>query len=154
MTDASTTTLRRATRADTAGVTACVCAAYQRWIPVIGRQPAPMLEDYGEVIDRRDVRVAERDGAIVGVLVLEWSGAEPFIDNVAVDPIVAGTGVGRRLLELAESEARRHGHGGITLSTNERMADNLVLYERIGYVAFEHRTVGAYRRVFMRKALR
>ena len=153
MIDASTTTLRRATRADVPGVTACVCAAYQRWIPVIGRQPAPMLEDYGDVIERSDVRVAERDGAIVGVLVLEWSGAEPFVDNVAVDPGVAGSGVGRRLLELAEAEARRKGHGAITLSTNERMADNLAWYERLGYVAYDRRTVGVYQRVFMRKTL-
>jgi hypothetical protein len=33
------------------------------------------------------------------------------------------------------------------------MTENQVLYSRIGYVAFDHRVVNGYPRVFMRKQL-
>jgi ribosomal protein S18 acetylase RimI-like enzyme len=146
-------TIRRATQSDVAGITACVCAAYLPWIPVIGRQPGPMLEDYAEVVVAHDVRVAVQGEAIVGVLVLASTGDGVFIDNVAVDPSVRGTGVGKKLLALAEGEARRRGFRSITLSTHEKMTSNREWYARNGYVDVERRPVSGYSRVFMRKAL-
>lgn len=76
-----------------------------------------------------------------------------YVDNVAVRPSVKGKGVGRRLLELAEREARRQGYESIYLATHELMAENRALYQRIGYVEYDHRVVNGYPRVFFRKAL-
>ena len=67
----ATMTLRRPPRADTAAVTACVCARLPAVDPDVGRQPGPMLADYATVIAHHEVHVAERDGAVVGVLVLD-----------------------------------------------------------------------------------
>ena len=145
--------LRRAQAGDAAAVTACVCAAYLPYIERIGRQPGPMLEDYAALIARMHLHVAENDGRIVGVLVLEVDAAGVFVDNVAVHPAAQGGGIGRRLLELAEREARARGYASITLSTNEKMVENQALYARIGYVPFERRIVNGYARVFMRKVL-
>ena len=146
-------TLRRATRDDVAAVTACVCAAYLPWIPAVGRQPGPMLEDYAEVIDTHDVHVAHRDGAIVGVLVLDVVDGGVFVDNVCVAPAVQKAGLGRLMLAFAEAEARRRGQAAIALSTHEKMASNLALYARLGYHVVDRRTVDGYPRVFMRKIL-
>lgn len=143
-----------ATAEDVAAVTACVCAAYHRYIPRIGKQPGPMLEDYAKVIHEHPVYVAERDRRIVGVLVLAHTDEGLLIDNVAVDPVSQGTGMGRLLLGFAEAEARRRELDSIYLSTNEKMTENQALYSRIGYVAFDHRVVNGYPRVFMRKELR
>jgi predicted N-acetyltransferase YhbS len=72
-----------------------------------------MLDDYAEVIRGHHVSVAELDGDVGGVLVLKVTDEGFLLDNVAVDPRHHGKGVGRRLLELAESEAHRAGHGSI-----------------------------------------
>lgn len=144
---------RPATLDDVGGVTACVCAAYHRYIQRIGKQPGPMLDDYANVIREHHVHVVERNRRIVGVLVLMDTEEGLLIDNVAVDPAAQGTGVGRLLLEFAEAEARRRKLRSIYLSTNEKMTENQQLYARIGYVAFDHRVINGYPRVFMRKSL-
>ena len=105
----STVRVRLADLEDVAGVTACVCAAYHRYIQRIGKQPGPMLEDYSKVIHEHQVHVVERDRRILGALVLVDTSEGLLIDNVAVDPSSQGTGVGRLLLEFAEAEARSEG---------------------------------------------
>lgn len=145
--------LRRATRDDTAAVTACVCRAYLPWIPIVGRQPGPMLEDYATVIARHQVHVAERDGEVIGVLVLDVERERVFVDNVCVDPSLQRAGVGRLMLGFAEDEARRRGHASIDLSTHETMASNLAMYTRLGYHVVDRRVVGGFPRVFMQKAV-
>ena len=145
--------LRPATPDDAPLVSACVRAAYEHYIPRIGKPPAPMLEDYARVIRERQVTVAVREGSIVGVLV-RAPMAEGFrLINVAVDPASQKQGVGRALLQLAEAEARRQGHDRIHLSTNEKMTENQALYARIGYVEYDRRVENGYSRVYMRKTL-
>jgi N-acetylglutamate synthase-like GNAT family acetyltransferase len=145
--------LRAATDGDAAEVAALVDAAYEHWVERLGILPRPMTDDYAEVIRERRVTVAERDGAIVGVLVLDVTDEGFVIDNVAVHPTVRGTGLGRSLLELAESEARRAGFDSIYLYTHEKARDNIALYSRIGYVEYDRRSEGDFSIVFMRKRL-
>ena len=145
--------IRAATLADVPDVTRCVCAAYLRYIERIGKQPAPMLQDYANVIRTSQVHVAEREQHILGVLELLVADEGFLLDSIAVDPSAQGTGIGRRLLEFAEQEAKRHGYDSIYLMTNEKMTENQALYSRIGYILFDRRIVHGYPRVLMRKAL-
>ena len=145
--------LRRAHSADAAAAAACVRAAYARWVPIIGREPAPMTQDYAALVAQGRTFVAEVDGKIAGVLVLEVNGESFVLDNVAVAPAFAGRGIGQALLRLAEHEARRAGFRSIELYTNELMQDNLERYRRIGYVETARREEHGFRRVFMRKPL-
>jgi GNAT superfamily N-acetyltransferase len=145
--------LRPARRSDLSGITACVCEAYVHYIERIGRQPAPMLQDYAGVLDRDQVHVAVDGDRVVGVLVLAVTDEGFCLDNVAVRPRAWGTGVGRALLQLAESEALRQGHDSIYLYTNEAMTEDRDLYARIGYVQYDRRIVDGYARVFFRKTL-
>jgi N-acetylglutamate synthase-like GNAT family acetyltransferase len=145
--------LRGATDADAADVAALVDEAYEHWVERLGTVPRPMTEDYAEVIRERRVTVAESDGTIVGVLVLDVTDEGFVIDNVAVHPSVRGTGLGRTLLELAESEARCAGFDSIYLYTHEKASDNIALYSRIGYVEYDRRSEGDFSIVFMRKRL-
>ena len=145
--------LRGATDADAADVAALVDDAYEHWVERLGIVPRPMTDDYAEVIRERRVTVAESDGTIVGVLVLDVTDEGFVIDNVAVHPSVRGTGLGRTLLELAESEARRAGFDSIYLYTHEKASDNIALYSRIGYVEYDRRSQGDFSVVFMRKRL-
>ena len=112
-----------------------------------------MTEDYGKVIREHRVTVGESGGAIVGVLVLAVTEEGFLLENVAVDPSHLGRGLGRALLELAESEARREGYKSIYLYTHEKMTENQALYAKIGYVEYDRRTEDGLARVYMRKSL-
>ncbi|MEJ8845034.1 GNAT family N-acetyltransferase [Variovorax rhizosphaerae] len=144
----------RAARADdAAAAAACVHAAFECYVPRIGRPPAPMLLDYPAAIAQHQVWVAELEGEVVGVLVQYETGDGFYIDTVAASPHTHGTGVGRALLVFAEAEARARGHGSLYLCTNSMMTENQVFYPRIGYVEYDRRAQAGYDRVFYRKQL-
>lgn len=145
--------LRNASAADAEALSQLVDDAYGHYVERLGMRPGPMTDDYAEVIRDRDVTVAESGGALVGAIVLGVGDGGFTIDNVAVHPSRRGEGLGRALLELAEEEARRRGFDSIHLYTHEKMAENLALYARIGYVEYERRSEGSFARVFMRKRL-
>lgn len=144
--------LRPAGGADAVAVAELVDAAYGHYVERLGMRPGPMTMDYAEVLRDRRVTVAEHDGAIVGLLVL--GGDDAFvIENVATHPSHRGRGLGRALLELAETEARRSGFDAVYLYTHERMTENIALYARIGYVEYDRRSQGDFALVHMRKPL-
>ena len=145
--------LRPATVADAPSLTEVVRAAYAHYVPRLGGLPRPMTDDYAEVVRTHQVVVAERGGRIVGLVVLGVSDEGFFVDNVAVDPSNQGTGVGKALLEHAESAARKAGFDSIYLYTHERMVENLALYSRIGYVEYDRRLHGEARLVYLRRKL-
>jgi ribosomal protein S18 acetylase RimI-like enzyme len=98
-------------------------------------------------------RSTAHDQEIVGVLVLAHTEEGFCLDNIAVRPDWQGSGIGRQLLQLAESEAGRQGFDSIYLYTNELMSENRALYRKIGYRDYDRRIVDGYRRVFLRKRL-
>ena len=146
--------VRRALASDAPEIAACVDAAYRHYIPRVGRKPGPMLRDYAEAIRDEQVHVVEQDGSIVGALVLAVAEEGFLLEMIAVHPSAQRTGVGRRLLEFSETEARRQGYASIYLYTHEKMTENLALYSRIGYVEYGRRTEQGLARVYMRKELR
>ena len=145
--------LRPATAADVPRLTELARAAYGRYVERLGGPPRPMTDDYADVVRSHRVTVAERSGAIVGLIVLAVGDEGFVVDNVAVDPSHQGTGVGRALLEHAEVAARRAGFDSIYLYTHEKMTENLALYSRIGYVEYDRRLHGDACLVYLRKRL-
>jgi ribosomal protein S18 acetylase RimI-like enzyme len=145
--------LRPAERSDASEVSARVDAAYGHYVERIGMLPGPMTEDYARVIRDARVTVAESDGTMVGVIVLDVTEEGFVIENVAVAPTERGRGLGRILLELAEDEARHAGFASVYLYTHEKMTENQALYSRIGYVEYDRRSEGDFSRVYMRKRL-
>ncbi|MGH2362970.1 MAG: GNAT family N-acetyltransferase, partial [bacterium] len=144
---------RRARAEDAAAVAECVAAAYQHYVARIGKPPGPMFEDYAEIIRQHRVFVLTDGTTVVGVLVLIQRGQDMFLDNVAVHPEYQGRGLGRRLIALAEDEARRLRFAAITLYTNELMTENIELYRKLGYVEPERKAERGYRRMHMKKSL-
>ncbi len=145
--------LRPATYADVLRLTELVQTAYGHYEARLGGMPRPMTDDYAEVIGRHEVTVAERGDQVVGLIVLAVTDEGLAVDNVAVDPSNQGSGVGKALLQHAEAQARRRGFDSIYLYTHERMAENLALYSRIGYVEYDRRPVGEGQLVYLRKLL-
>ena len=116
---------RLATRSDLRAVEEIVRTAYSHYVPRIGREPGPMLDDYGALIEEGRVHVVERDGIVQGVLVLIPQCDAMLLDNVAVAPAAQGSGLGRRMLEFAEHTASPSGYRSIKLYTNEAMTENI-----------------------------
>lgn len=143
--------IRPATPADADGIAACVRAAYGHYVQRIGRTPAPLLDDYAQVVRTRQVMVALIDGAVVGALVMDTTDEGFLLENVAVVPACQGQGVGRALLEMAEQTAAVQGYGSIYLYTQAQMTENLALYAKIGYVEYARREEKGLARVYMRK---
>jgi ribosomal protein S18 acetylase RimI-like enzyme len=145
--------LRDAVPADREAVQRLVEAAYGVYVERIGRRPAPMDADYAALIEAGLVTVAERDGALVGLLVLVPEADHVLVENVAVDPAAQRTGLGRRLMAHAEDEARARGLHELRLYTNEKMAENVAWYPRLGYRETERRAESGFSRVFFAKRL-
>jgi ribosomal protein S18 acetylase RimI-like enzyme len=144
---------RQAGPSDASYVAGLVDAAYRHYVERIGMTPGPMTDDYEEVIRDYHVTVAERDAAIVGVIVLRVTDEGFLIDNVAVHPSQRGRGLGRALLELAVAAAQSAGFDSVYLYTHEKMTENMALYSRIGYVEYGRRSQRGFTLVYMRKRL-
>jgi ribosomal protein S18 acetylase RimI-like enzyme len=130
-----------------------VRTAYAHYVFRIGREPGPMLDDYGVLIEEGYVYVVEHEGAVQGVLVLIPEENSLLLDNVAVAPAAQGLGLGRRMLQFAERTAVDRGYCYIRLYTNEAMTENIALYSRIGYSETHRTEEKGLRRVYMTKPL-
>ena len=151
--DTNKFSLRNARDEESAAVTECVHNAFRHYIERIGRKPGPMLMDYTHEIHEHQVFVVEDNLQRFGVLVLCIKDEGFLLDVIAVEPRAQGKGIGKSLLETAESEARQQGFTSIYLYTHEKMTENQLLYKKIGYVEYDRRVEHGLRRVYMRKEL-
>ena len=145
--------LRPAVAGDAEAVTAITTAAYSKYIARMGRKPRPMTVDYGEIIAEHAVWLLCEVERPVGVLVLMAEPEAMLIYSVAVDPDYQKRGLGRRLLALAEEQARAAGYQRIRLYTNEHMVENIALYQRLGYAETGREPVAGTVLVHMAKSL-
>jgi N-acetylglutamate synthase-like GNAT family acetyltransferase len=126
-------TPRKATEADLADIEALVSSAYEKYVVRIGRKPKPMVADYRKALAHHELWVLEHDQSLIAVLELIANPEHLLIENIAVSPRCQGSGIGRRLMQFAESEARRRGYREIRLYTNERFTENITIYSKLGY---------------------
>jgi GNAT superfamily N-acetyltransferase len=124
---------RRATPDDAAAIRLLVRTAYAKWVPVIGREPKPMMADYDQAIRSHIVDLLFTDDLLTGVIELVVEPECVLIENVAVRPERAGRGHGRVLMAHAVKVARSLGRNRLRLYTNRLMAENIALYQRLGY---------------------
>jgi ribosomal protein S18 acetylase RimI-like enzyme len=112
-----------------------------------------MLYDYNDVIAKFPVYLACVDEQLVGTLVLS-QGVDGFcLDVVAVDPRFQGCGIGKQLIQFAESQATASGFDSIYLYTNAMMVENQALYLKLGYIQHDRRVEDGYDRLYFRKRL-
>jgi ribosomal protein S18 acetylase RimI-like enzyme len=145
--------VRAARLEDAAVIGDLVRVSYAKYVERLGREPAPMLEDYAALIEAGEVWVLVEGEEVLGVLVMRAAEDHLFVDNVAVAPGHQGRGLGRELVAFAEQRAKREGLGEIRLYTNEKMWENLAVYEKLGFEETGRGLEGDYQRVFMRRRL-
>jgi ribosomal protein S18 acetylase RimI-like enzyme len=125
-------------------------AAYAKYIPRMGREPAPMLADFATEIAIGHVVVIETAGAVDGYMIAWPERDAYFIDNIAIHPMRQGQGVGRKLIDEAVREARQLQLSAIRLYTNVAMIENLSMYAHLGFVETHRAIEDGFDRVYMR----
>lgn len=144
----NSTVIRRGINKDTPSIVSIIQEAYGQYVAAEGSEPAPMTADYQDLIQQDQVWVIERDGMIVGLLVLEDMGDHLLLENVAVAARVRGQGIGSQLLEFADAQARGLGRREIRLYTGAVMTQNRHYYPRHGYVETHRGFEDGHHRVY------
>lgn len=146
--------IRLAEASDEPEIRDCAEQAYARYVPMIGRKPAPMVADFVTQIAAGTVYVATDEHATFQDFIVFYAQeGHILLENVAVLPSAAGRGVGKALISFCENAARQRGMNAVHLYTNEKMTDNLSIYPRLGYVKVAHRTEDGFKRVYFEKSL-
>lgn len=125
--------IRRATPADAPAIRRLTRAAYAKWVPVIGREPKPMVADYAHAVRNHLFDLLDVGGELAALVETIPKTDHLLIENVAVFPAFQGQGHGRALIAHAERLAVSLGYGETRLYTNQLFAENVRLYRKLGY---------------------
>jgi len=127
--------LRRAVEADAPELWAILHDTFEStWRPQLSAAAAQafLIEDRPAAYVARhgtDFRVAEREGAILGLV--HWR--EDFVHALHVRARFARIGVGGRLMDLAETEIARSGFAAVRLETDSFNTAAQAFYRGRGY---------------------
>lgn len=129
--------LRRAGTDDVPAIESLQHEAYEPNKEILGVEPIPLRWNYGSLLERCEVWLAETAGKPAGVLILEMRKDDVLLESVATAPGAQGSGLGNILLTAAEFRAADFGLKTIRLYTGEKLTRNVEWYRRRGY-GIEH----------------
>jgi N-acetylglutamate synthase-like GNAT family acetyltransferase len=145
--------IRLAIDQDGAAVRALARNAYQQCVAAEGSEPEPMKADYAYLVSLRNTWLAEHQGEVVGLLVLEPHSNYLLLDNIAVAASWRGKGVGRLLMDWSESQAHSMGLREVRLYTGQAMTQNRYYYAARGYVESRRAFENGHHRVYYTKLI-
>ncbi|MDR3531520.1 MAG: GNAT family N-acetyltransferase [Rhodopila sp.] len=125
--------LRRATAADAPSIRELTRAAYAKWVPVIGREPKPMVADYHDAVINHLIDLLYVDGNLAALIETIPATNHLLVENIAVSPAYQGYGYGRKLMDHAEKLSASLGLPETRLYTNKLFAENVRFYRKLGY---------------------
>ncbi|MGE3307099.1 MAG: GNAT family N-acetyltransferase [Rhizobiaceae bacterium] len=73
------------------------------------------------------------DDRLVGCAFVELRDGHAYLGKLAVDPAAENGGIGRLLVEAAESQTRRVGLPALELQTRVELTDNQRTFQRFGF---------------------
>ena len=122
-------------------------AAYQTRMD--GEQLPPMDADYSSEIKDYPAWVVEKDGSILGGLIMVFENDHASIANISVAPNFQGYGIGGELMKFAETKAKENKYSEVHLATHVLLKDNVSLYRHLGWKKINRDET----RVFMKKKI-
>jgi len=129
--------LRKATIGDAAAIAAVIAASFEQYrgklIPESGafRETADGIA--AELSRGAGAIVAERNGEMLGCVLVEEKEGDLYFGRLSVLPSARGLGLARQLIDAVEAEARRRGLAGIRLGVRVVLTDNQRLFQALGY---------------------
>jgi len=153
--------LRAATAADAAALACTIAAAFEQYRGKLQPESGAFLET-AEAIAAELARdsgavVAERNGTMVGCVMVRLEEGDLYLGRLSVLPSERGRGIARRLVEAVEGEARRRELGGVRLGVRVVLTDNQRFFTSLGYAEYSREAHPGFdypTSINMRKALR
>jgi ribosomal protein S18 acetylase RimI-like enzyme len=145
--------MQPATQADVPQIAELTHAAYEKYIPRIGRKPQPMLADYSAMLETHQIWLLRQNADLQGLLVLQENPDHLLIYSIAVSPAHQAKGIGKQLLLWTEQHASQMGCKEIRLYTNEKMTENIALYTKMGYTETHREDMNGWQVVHMAKSV-
>lgn len=131
--------LREAGAKDSAGILACLGAAFQSYradyTPEAFADTVLDSQTIQHRLQRMRVFVAVAGNEVVGTIACEAHGAEGHLRGMAVCPEWQGVGLAPALLRTAEDQLRKDGCIHVTLDTTEPLKRAIRFYEKHGFSA-------------------
>lgn len=153
--------LRAATAADAAALAATIAAAFEQYRGKLKPESGAFHETTeaiaAELVRDSGAIVAERNGAMVGCVMLKLMEGDLYFGRLAVLPSERGHGIARRLVEAVEDEARRRELDGVRLGVRIVLTENQRFFSSLGYIEYSreaHEGFDHPTSINMRKALR
>ena len=145
--------IRLATSSDRRHLAHIADRAYSKYVKILQTPPAPILLDYARVANEGNTYVLVEGGEICGMVTCSEEKSQLVLRNLAVLPRHQGKGIGRRLADFVEMEARRRNLDNIYLWTREEMVDNINFYLKLGYEIVHTERTKQFARVYFNKKI-
>lgn len=129
--------LRAATPHDAPAIAATIAAAFEQYrgklVPESGafRETADGIAR--ELAGGAGAIVAERDGAVVGCVMVRPEDGDLYFGRLSVLPAARGLGLAGQLIAAVEAEARARGLPGVRLGVRIALPANQKLFQSLGY---------------------
>ena len=152
--------LRQAELGDAPAVAATIAAAFEQYRGRLQPESGAFLETAdavaAELAKGATAIVAERNGEILGCVMMKEMEGDLYFGRLSVQPAARGAGLAARLVAAVEDLARARGLPGVRLGVRIALPDNQRLFTSLGYreisreahPGFDHPTS-----INMRKAL-
>ena len=120
----------------------------------MGQKPAPMSADYRELVAIGKVQVYIIENAVRGFIVFHVDGPDVHIEAMAVAAKFRGRGVGRNLLNFADTAGIKAKCRRVVLYTNVLMFENIAYYKSKGFQEVDTRHQDGFERVYFERYLK
>ena len=141
---------RKANSKDEDAIKQIASRAYQKYIERMGKEPAPMRPN----IQKNDiVFVCEKENKIIAFAILVIKDGNIFLENLAVEPLFQQKNVGTTFISFIENYLIKEKFDFYQLYTNEKMIENILWYQKIGFKKIREVTEKGFNRVYFQKQL-
>ena len=141
---------RKANSKDEETIKLIASRAYEKYIKRMGQEPAPMKPN----IQKNDiVFVCEKDNKIIAFAILVIKDGNILLENLAVEPLFQKKNVGTTFISFIENYLISEKFNFYQLYTNEKMIENILWYQKIGFKKIKEVTEKGLNRVYFQKKL-
>ena len=148
--------IRLAMTTDVPAIKLIARKSFERYVPLIGKLPAPMNAYFSGHVLKGTVFIAQsekKQGSVLGYAIVLQRDGEWLLDNIAVSPEAQGRGVGSALIAACKTFLQKRGVQRYHLNTDEAMEQNLTWYPEIGFVEMARRLEDGFSRIYFTKEM-